>query len=167
PRGSVWTDSSTPLAGSYYVEALTDELEARARELIERVDEAGGAVSAGESGCVQEETERAAFEFQQQVETGERVIVGVNAFEEEAGERIELLHIDPSAERTQPERAARVRAERNPEEAAAVIAAVREAARGDANLLPPMREALRARATVGEICEGLRDEWGMYDAVRR
>ena len=159
-------ETADPLGGSYYVEALTDELEARASELIERVDEAGGAVAAVESGFVQEEIERAAFEFQQQVESGERVIVGVNAFEEESSERVELLHIDPAAERRQIERTERVRAERNAEEAAAAIATVRDAARGDANLLPPMREALRARCTVGEICEALREEWGMYDAVR-
>jgi methylmalonyl-CoA mutase N-terminal domain/subunit len=160
------TETADPLGGSYYVESLTDELELRAWELIERVDEAGGAVTAVESGFVQQEIERAAFEFQQQVESGERLIVGVNAFEEESGERIELLHIDPAAERRQLERTARVRAERSAEEAAAKIAAVRDAARGDANLLPPMREALRARCTVGEICEALREEWGMYDAVR-
>jgi len=130
------------------------------------VDEAGGAVAAVESGFVQEEIERSAFEFQQQVEARERVIVGVNAYEEESGERIELLQIDPAAERRQLERTAQVRAERNAEDSAAAIAAVREAARGDANLLPPMREALRARCTVGEICEALREEWGMYDAVR-
>jgi methylmalonyl-CoA mutase N-terminal domain/subunit len=159
-------DTADPLGGSYYVEALTDELEARAWELIERVGGAGGAVAAVESGFVQEEIERAAFEFQQQVEGGERLLVGVNAFEEESGERIELLHIDPAAERRQLERTARLRAERNPEEAAGAIGAVREAARGDANLLPPLREALRARCTVGEICEALREEWGMYDAVR-
>jgi methylmalonyl-CoA mutase N-terminal domain/subunit len=160
------TDTADPLGGSYYVEALTDELEARARELIEQVDDAGGAVAAVESGFVQEEIERAAFEFQQQVEAGERVIVGVNAYEEESGERIELLQIDPAAERRQLERTARVRAERNADAAGAAIEAVRDAARGDANLLPPMREALRARCTVGEICEALREEWGMYDAVR-
>ena len=131
------TDTADPLGGSYYIESLTDELEARAWELIERVDEAGGAVAAVESGFVQEEIEQAAFEFQQQVEAGERVIVGVNAFEEEADERVELLHIDPAAERRQLERTARVRAERNAEEATAAIAAVRETARGDANLLPP------------------------------
>ena len=159
-------DTADPLGGSYYVESLTDELEARAWGLIERVDEAGGAVAAVESGFVQQEIEQAAFEFQQQVEAGERVIVGVNAFEEESDERVELLHIDPAAERHQLERTARVRAERNAEDAAAAVAAVRETARGEANLLPPLREALRARCTVGEICEALREEWGMYDAVR-
>jgi methylmalonyl-CoA mutase N-terminal domain/subunit len=79
---------------------------------------------------------------------------------------VELLRIDPAAERRQLERTTRVRAERNAEEAAAAIGAVRESARGEANLLPPMREALRAHCTVGEICETLREEWGMYDAVR-
>jgi methylmalonyl-CoA mutase N-terminal domain/subunit len=160
------TETADPLGGSYYIESLTDELEARAWELIERVDDVGGAVAAVESGFVQEEVERAAFEFQQQVETGERVIVGVNAFPEDEAERIELLRIDPDAERRQLERTARVLAERNADEAAAAIAAVRDTARGNANLLPPMREALRARCTVGEICEALREEWGMYDALR-
>src|SRR5438477_12368206 len=160
------TATADPFGGSYYVEALTSELEARASELIERMDEAGGAVAAVELGFVQEEIERAAFEFQQQVEAGERVIVGVNAFEEESGERIELLQIDPAAEQRQLERTARLRAERSAEEAAAAIAAVREGARGEANLLPPIRAALRARWTVGELCEALREEWGMYDAVR-
>jgi methylmalonyl-CoA mutase N-terminal domain/subunit len=159
-------DTADPLGGSFYIESLTDELESRAWGLIEQVDEAGGAVAAVESGFVQEEIERAAFEFQQQVEAGERVIVGVNEFEEASGERIELLQIDPAAERRQLERTARLRAGRSAEEAAAAIAAVREGARGDANLLPPLREALRARCTVGEICEALREEWGMYDAVR-
>jgi methylmalonyl-CoA mutase, N-terminal domain len=160
------TDTADPLGGAYFIEALTDELEARAWELIARVDEQGGAVAAVETGFVQDEIERAAFEFQQEVETGERLIVGVNAFHEGKAERIELLRIDPAAEKRQLERTARVRAERNADEAAAAIATVRETARGEANLLPPLREALRARCTVGEICETLREEWGMYDALR-
>jgi methylmalonyl-CoA mutase N-terminal domain/subunit len=160
------TDTADPLGGSYFIESLTDELEAKAWELIEQVDELGGAVAAIERGFVQDEIEQAAFRWQQEVEAGERVIVGVNAYEEESGEHIELMRIDPAAERRQLERTAQVRAERNAEDAAVAIAAVGEAARGDANLLPPMREALRARCTVGEICEALREEWGMYDAVR-
>ncbi len=160
------TDTADPLGGSYFVESLTDELEARAWELIGRVDELGGAVAAVEQGFVQDEIEQAAFAWQQQVEAGERTIVGVNAFQEASDERVELLQIDPEAERRQLARTARVRAERNAEEAAAALAAVRETARGEANLLPVMRRALRARCTVGEICETLREEWGMYDAVR-
>jgi methylmalonyl-CoA mutase, N-terminal domain len=160
------TATADPLGGSYYVEALTDELEARAWELIERVEELGGAVAAIEQGFVQDEIEQAAFAWQQQVERGERVIVGVNRFEERDEARVELQRIDPAAERRQLERTARVRAERNAGDAARALAAVRDTARGEANLLPVMREALRAHCTVGEICETLREEWGMYDAVR-
>ena len=159
-------DTADPLGGSYFVEALTDELEARALELIGRVDELGGAVAAIEQGFVQDEIEQSAFEWQRQVEHGERTIVGVNRFEEHDEERVELLRIDPDAERRQLERTARVRTERNAEAAAAALEAVREAARGEPNLLPPMREALRARCTIGEICETLRAEWGMYDSLR-
>jgi methylmalonyl-CoA mutase, N-terminal domain len=160
------TDTADPFGGSYFVEALTDELEAKAWELIERVDEVGGAVAAVEQGFIQDEIEQAAFRWQQEVEAGERVIVGVNRFTEGDEEPIELHRLDPEAEKRQLERTARVRAERNADEAERAVAAVRETARGDANLLVPMREALRARVTVGEICNALRDEFGTYDAQR-
>jgi methylmalonyl-CoA mutase, N-terminal domain len=160
------TDTADPLGGSYFIEALTDELEAKAWELIERVDDLGGAVAAIEQGFVQDEIEQAAFRWQQEVEAGERVIVGVNHFTEGEEEPIELHRLDPAAEQRQLQRTARVRAERNPEEADAAIAAVLDVARGDGNLLVPMREALRARCTVGEICNALRGEFGMYDAQR-
>jgi methylmalonyl-CoA mutase N-terminal domain/subunit len=159
-------DTADPLGGSWFIEALTDELEAGARELIERVDELGGAVAAIEQGFVQDEIEQSAFAWQQEVESGERVIVGVNRYADESEERVELQRIDADAERRQLERTARVRAERSADAAAAALDAVREAARGESNLLPPLREALRALCTVGEICETLRAEWGMYDAVR-
>jgi methylmalonyl-CoA mutase N-terminal domain/subunit len=159
-------DTADPLGGSWFVESLTDELETRAWELIERVDELGGAVSAIEQGFVQDEIEQSAFVWQQEVERTERVIVGVNRFQEAEEERVELQSIDPEAERRQLERTARVRSERNPEEAETALAAVRETALGTGNLLPPMRAALRARCTIGEICETLRREWGMYDAIR-
>ena len=159
-------DTADPLGGSYFIEALTDELEARAWELIERVDGLGGAVEAIERGFVQDEIEQAAFDWQQQVEHGERVIVGVNRYEEEGSDRVELQRIDPAAELRQLERTAQLRAGRNAKEASGALAAVREAALGEANLLPSMRDALRARCTIGEICETLRAEWGMYDAVR-
>jgi methylmalonyl-CoA mutase N-terminal domain/subunit len=160
------TDTADPLGGSYYIEALTDELETRAWELIEHVDELGGAVAAVEQGFVQGEIERAAFSWQQEVESGERVIVGVNEYVTDAEEPIELQSIDPAAERRQLERTTRVRAERNADEAAAALARVREAARGTENLLPVMREALRARGTIGEICGVLREEWGEHDRER-
>jgi methylmalonyl-CoA mutase, N-terminal domain len=160
------TDTADPLGGAYFVEALTDELEAKAWELIEHIDELGGAVAAVEQGFVQGEIEQAAFHYQQEIEAGDRVIVGVNRFTEEESEPIELHRIDPEAERRQLERTARVRAERNAEEAEAAVAAVRRIAAREGNLLVQMREALRARATIGEICNALREEWGTYDAQR-
>jgi methylmalonyl-CoA mutase N-terminal domain/subunit len=160
------TDTADPLGGSYFIESLTDELETRAWELIQRVDELGGAVDAIEQGFVQDEIEAAAFRHQQEVESGERVIVGVNRFVEDETEEVALLRIDPDAERRQLERTARVRAERDAPATAQALEAVRLAARGNSNLLPPMREALRVYCTIGEICGALRDEWGTYDALR-
>jgi len=160
------TDTADPLGGSYFIEALTDELEAKAWELIQHIDELGGAVAAVEQGFVQGEIEQAAFRWQQDVESGERVIVGVNRFTEGEEEPIELHRLDPAAEKRQLERTARVRTERNADEAERAVVAVRETARGDGNLLVPMRAALRARATIGEISNTLREEFGMYDAQR-
>jgi methylmalonyl-CoA mutase N-terminal domain/subunit len=160
------TDTADPLGGAYFIEALTDELEARAWELIERIDELGGAVAAIEAGFVQDEIEQAAFRYQQEVEAGERVIVGVNAYEEADEEHVELQRIDPEAERRQLERTARVRAERNAEEATQALDEVRATACAEGNLLVPMRTALRARCTIGEISEVLRGEFGTYDAQR-
>jgi methylmalonyl-CoA mutase N-terminal domain/subunit len=157
------TATADPFGGSYYVEALTDELEARAWELIEHVDEIGGAVAAIEQGFVQGEIEAAAFRWQREVEGGERVIVGVNRYESAEEDAIELHRLDPAAIERQLERTAKLRAERNAHEAESALASVRDAARGNANLLFPMRDALRARCTVGEICGVLREEWGEYD----
>ena len=160
------TDTADPLGGAYFVEALTRELEEQAWELIERVDELGGAVEAVEQGFVQREIDEAAYRYTAKVEEGERVIVGVNRFAEEEAEPIELYRLDPEAERRQLERTARVRSERNADEAAAALGEVRRVAGGDGNLLVPMREALRARCTLGEICNELRDAFGTFDAQR-
>jgi len=161
------TDTADPLGGAYFLEALTDELEARALELIDRVEELGGAVAAVEHGFVQSEIEEAAYRYTAEVETGERVVVGVNRFAEPEPEQIELHRLDPAVERRQLERTARVRAERNADAARAALVEVRRVAGGDGNLLPPMREALRAHCTIGEICGELREEWGTYDAQHR
>jgi methylmalonyl-CoA mutase, N-terminal domain len=160
------TDTADPFGGSYFIEALTTELEERAWELIERIDELGGAVDAIEQGFVQREIEDAAFRYQEAVERGETVVVGVNRYEEHEAEPIELHTLDPDAERRQLERTAKVRAERNAEDAAGALEEVRRVARSDENLLPAMREALRVRCTVGEICDVLREEFGTYDAQR-
>jgi methylmalonyl-CoA mutase N-terminal domain/subunit len=160
------TDTADPLGGAYFIESMTAALERRALELIERVDDLGGAVAAIEQGFVQTEIEASAFRYQTEVEAGDRVVVGVNRFTEEDQERVELLHVDPEGERRQRERTARVRAERDGEAAQSALAEVRRTAEGDTNLLPTIREALRARCTVGEICGTLRDLWGTYDAQR-
>jgi methylmalonyl-CoA mutase N-terminal domain/subunit len=160
------TDTADPFGGSFFIESLTDELEKRARELIARVDELGGAVAAVEQGFVQGEIEDAAYRYAREVEGGERVIVGVNRYEEAEPEEIELHRIDPDAERRQHDRTARVRAKRDSVAAESALTRVRDAAGGTENLLPPLREALRARCTIGEICNVLRDEFGMYDAQR-
>jgi methylmalonyl-CoA mutase N-terminal domain/subunit len=158
------TDTADPLGGSYFIEALTDELSDRARELIARVDELGGAVSAIEQGFIQAEIEASAFRYQSEVESAARVVVGVNAFTEDTTEPVELLQVDPAIERQQRERTARVRAERDAAAARSALDEIRAVAGSDANLLPSMRDALRAGCTVGEICGVLRDLWGTYDA---
>jgi methylmalonyl-CoA mutase, N-terminal domain len=158
------TDTADPLGGAYFIESLTDELEEKARELIERVDELGGAVAAIEQGFVQAEIDASAFRYQTEVESETRVVIGVNRFSEEGQERVELLQVDPEGERRQKERTARGRAERDADAAAKALAEVGSTAESDANLLPPLREALRAGCTVGEICGLLRELWGTYDA---
>jgi methylmalonyl-CoA mutase, N-terminal domain len=160
------TDTADPLGGSYFLESLTRELEERASALIARVDELGGAVAAIEQGFTQHEIEDAAYEHERRIEAGERVVIGVNRFTEDeaGGEEIELHRLDPEAERRQVERTARVRRERDAAAAEAALAEVRSAARGAENLLPPMRVALGAQCTVGEICTALREEFGTYDA---
>ncbi len=158
------TDTADPLGGSYFVETLTEELAERARELIAQVDERGGAVAAIEQGFVQAEIEASAFRHQTEVESGKRIVVGVNAFTDDGAEPVELLQGDPAIEQGQRERTARVRAERDAERVGAALAEVRATAESDGNLLPPMREALRAGCTVGEICGLLRELWGTYDA---
>jgi methylmalonyl-CoA mutase N-terminal domain/subunit len=159
------TDTADPLGGSYYIESLTDELEKRATELIARIDDIGGAVAAVEQGFVQDEIERAAFDWQQQVERGQRVIVGVNKYTVAAEQDIELQTIDPAAEQRQLARTAKLRAERNADVTAGALDRVREAARGTDNLLHPMRDALRVSCTIGEICGVLREEWGEHDRL--
>jgi methylmalonyl-CoA mutase N-terminal domain/subunit len=159
-------DTADPLAGSYYVEALTDAFADQARELIHTVDELGGAVAAVESGWVQDQIEQAAFAHHQRVQSGEQVIVGVNRYAAEREAAIELHRIDPEAERRQCERTAALRAARDPGDVESALEEVRAAATGEANLLVPVRAALRAHATIGEVCQVLRDEWGTHDALR-
>jgi len=145
-----------PLGGSYLVEALTDDLEALARDYVDRIDTMGGAVAAIEAGFYQDEIHEAAFRIQQGIEDGSRVVVGVNRFQVEEDHQPELLRIGDAEVASQIERVRDLRASRD---RAAVDAALKEidgTARGTANLLPPMREALRLRATLGEVSDVLR-----------
>ena len=150
-----------PLGGSYLVEALTAELEAGATRLIEEVDRRGGAIAAIESGFTQEAIQESAYRFQQAVEEGRRVVVGVNRFQSEE-DAVEIVKISPQHEREQVEALKRLRAERDAKAVEARLAEVRHAAEGRDNLLPPMREALRAYATIGEVCGVLREVFGEY-----
>ncbi|MBI4408711.1 MAG: methylmalonyl-CoA mutase [Gemmatimonadetes bacterium] len=154
------TETIDPLGGSYYVEALTRALEEKALGYLRRSDELGGAANAIE--FFQEEIQRAAYAHQLAVERGERVIVGVNAFREEEGTpRIEQPDY-PALEAAQTARLAQLRRHREGRTVARALATVREAARDGANLLPPMIEAVKAEATLGEISDVLREEWGVY-----
>ncbi len=156
------TKTVDPFAGSYAVETLTDEVEAAARALMARVEEYGGAVAAIEAGFQKGEIEQAAYRIAQQVDSGERVVVGLNRYQSAEEEPYEPLRVDPAIEAEQAERLATLRAERDNAEVDKHLAALRSAAEGDDNVLYPMKEALRARATVGEVCNALREVWGQY-----
>jgi methylmalonyl-CoA mutase, N-terminal domain len=151
-----------PFAGSYVVESLTDEIEAAILDLMTQIEDMGGSVAAIERGFQKGEIERSAYRIAQEIDSGERVVVGVNRFTIDEDEPYEPLRVDPAIEAEQCERLARLRAERDGTQVDRWLAEVRAAAAGDANLLVPMKEALRARATVGEVSDALRDVWGQY-----
>jgi methylmalonyl-CoA mutase N-terminal domain/subunit len=151
-----------PLAGSYYVEYLTDEVEKRALEYIRRIDEMGGIIRAVEEGYPQKEIAESAYAYQREVEQGERLIVGVNAFKTEGGQPIELLKIDEEVAHAQVARLEEVKRTRDDEKVRAALAKVESAARGTDNLMPPVLEAVKAYATLGEICDVFRKVFGQY-----
>jgi methylmalonyl-CoA mutase, N-terminal domain len=156
------TSTVDPFAGSYAVESMTSDIEEAAGELMARVEELGGAVAAIEQGFQKAEIERSAYRIARQIDAGERVIVGVNRFTHAGDEAYQPLRLDPAIEREQAERLAKLRADRDGAEFARRIDDLRRAAGEAGNLLYPLREALRARATVGEVCDALRDVWGTY-----
>ena len=156
------TQTVDPFAGSYAIESLTDEIEAAVIALMAQVEERGGAVAAIEEGFQKSEIEKSAYAVAQEIDAGERVVVGVNRFTVEEEEPYEPLRVDPTIEAEQKARLERVRAERDQAEVDAALERVRAAATGTDNLLYPMRDALRARASVGEVSDALRDVWGVY-----
>ena len=152
-----------PLGGAYFVEALTDEMERAAHEYFAKIDELGGMVEAVKRNFPQREIADAAFRFQQEVDSGQRLVVGVNAYQNPDDEPLEILRIDPALERKQMDRLASVRAARDAAGVEVALAALREqAARSDANLMPALLDCARAHATEGEIVGALQDVFGTY-----
>jgi methylmalonyl-CoA mutase N-terminal domain/subunit len=151
-----------PLGGSYFVEALTDEIEERAGAYLERIDGMGGAVAAIEAGFYQDEIHEAAFAIQQGIESGARVVVGVNRFVDPDERALELQRIGEEEVARQVERLRELRHARDGSAVDRALADVGDAAAGTRNLLPPMREALRVRATLGEVSDVLRGVFGEY-----
>jgi methylmalonyl-CoA mutase N-terminal domain/subunit len=156
-------NTADPLGGSYFLEALTNELERQAYDYFERIEELGGVVGAIEQNFFQREIAEASFRFQQEVERGDRVIVGVNRFVAEDEAQPPLLKIDPALERKQVERVQALRSRRDARLVEASIARLKaDAATPDRNLLPPIVEAAKADVTMGEMCDALREVWGVW-----
>jgi methylmalonyl-CoA mutase N-terminal domain/subunit len=156
------TNTADPVGGSYFVETLTNQLEQEAEEYFRRIDEQGGMIAAIESGFFRREIAEASFRYQQEVDAQRKLIVGVNAFQEERTEPIELLQIDPGVERRQCDELAEVKARRDGSAVTASLERVRDAAGHQENLMPALLEAARARATIGETMAALADVFGRY-----
>ena len=157
-------DTVDPLAGSYYIEKLTDEVEARAQEYIDQIDRMGGAVAAIEKGFIQKEIGASAYRFQREIEKGERIIVGLNRFQTHEDKLTGLLKVDPEVGAKQ---VARLQELKNTRDNAAVqqaLAELKTAAEGTDNLMPPILKAVKALATLGEVCDTLRGVFGEYEA---
>jgi methylmalonyl-CoA mutase N-terminal domain/subunit len=151
-----------PLGGSYFVEYLTDETEKRALEYMRRIDQMGGIIRAVEEGYPQKEIGESAYRYQREVEEGERLIVGVNAFQSDKADPISILKIEDRVAEEQIARLKKVRAERNPAAVKAALGKVEAACRGTDNLMPPVLEAVKSYATLGEISDVFRKVWGQY-----
>jgi methylmalonyl-CoA mutase N-terminal domain/subunit len=156
------TKVADPLGGSFYIEELTDKIERGAQDYLDRIDALGGTLAAIEKGWIQAEIQNAAYEFQQQVERGEKIVVGVNRFQQEGDEPLTALRIDPDIERQQVERLRAMRASRNQAEVVARLGELEGVARGSDNLMPKILAACESLATVGEISDRLRKVFGEY-----
>ncbi|HEX9529282.1 MAG TPA: methylmalonyl-CoA mutase family protein, partial [Streptosporangiaceae bacterium] len=156
------TATADPFAGSYAIESMTDEIEAAATALMDRIEEMGGAAAAIECGFQKAEIEGAAYQVAREIDAGERVIVGVNRFTADGEEPYRPLRVDPSVEAEQAQRLARLRQARDHAAVSRAITALKTATEGTGNVLYPLRDALRADATLGEVCDALREVWGEY-----
>jgi methylmalonyl-CoA mutase N-terminal domain/subunit len=157
------TDTIDPLAGSYYIETLTDQLEAKAKAYIDKIDELGGALEAIEQGYIQREIQESAYRYQQEIEQNLQVIVGVNQFTSDEEVTPELLRVDDSVAQQQAERLAALRHRRDNAVIEQTLNKLEKAARGSDNLMPHILSAVEAYATTGEICHTLRCVWGEYN----
>jgi methylmalonyl-CoA mutase N-terminal domain/subunit len=155
-------DMIDPLGGSYVVEALTDEIENRSKEYIEKIEAMGGAVKAIESGYIQGEIGESAYQYQKEIEAKKRIIVGLNQFQVEEEPLRDILRIKPEVERYQKEKLARVKKERNNTRVKETLADLKRTAQRTANLVPPILEAVRVYATLGEVSDTLREVFGEY-----
>jgi methylmalonyl-CoA mutase N-terminal domain/subunit len=155
-------DTIDPLAGSYYIESMTDKIEKEAMEYIEKIDELGGAPKAIDKGYIQKEIQDSAYRYQMEVESNERIVVGVNKFQIEEEHHKDILKVDPEVERMQKGKLEKLRAERDNEKVEAKLEALKLAAKGDDNLMPFILDAVREYGTLGEICGVLRDVFGEY-----
>jgi methylmalonyl-CoA mutase N-terminal domain/subunit len=151
-----------PLAGSYYVESLTNEMEARCAEYIKRIDEMGGALAAIEKGFMHREIEEAAYRFQREVERGDRVVVGVNKFESSEPTQVKIFKVDPGVERRVQDKFASLKLQRDSRAVEETLRQLKVAAAGEGNLVRPITEAVKVYATTGEICDALREVFGEY-----
>lgn len=158
-------DTVDPLAGSYYVESLTREIYERAEEYIRKIDEMGGAVSAIERGYIQREIQDSAYRYQREIESGERTVVGVNRFQVEEEKPANLLRVDPAVRTAQIEKLRALKEDRDGDKVAKALEELRKGAQGTENLMPLILEAVKAYATLGEICDVLRDVFGEYRPV--
>jgi methylmalonyl-CoA mutase N-terminal domain/subunit len=156
------TNTVDPLGGSFFVEFLTDRLEAEAERYIKAIDDLGGMVNAIEQGYVQKQVEQSAYEFGQAIENGERIIVGVNKYQEQPEYNAEIFTLPEEAERKQIEQLTRIKTGRDPQLVQQALAAIEEAARGAGNLMPYILAAVRVYASVGEICTALQNVFGEY-----
>ncbi|MCB2181431.1 MAG: methylmalonyl-CoA mutase family protein [Desulfobulbaceae bacterium] len=151
-----------PLAGSYFIEELTSQIEKEAEELIDKIDKSGGVVAAIEEGFIQRQIENAAYDYQREIESGERLIVGVNSFQIEEKSKPATLRVDPEIEQFQVENLARLKKKRNSENVSLALDDLNQAAQNDTNLFPYVLNAVKEYATLGEICNVLRKVFGEY-----
>ncbi|MGI8528805.1 MAG: acyl-CoA mutase large subunit family protein [Geodermatophilaceae bacterium] len=157
------TATVDPFAGSYVVESMTDEVESLTRRLMDQIEELGGAVQAIERGFQKAEIERSAYDVTKSIEDGSRVVVGLNRFTVDNDERYEPLRVDPAIEANQSKGLAALRERRSNDDVRRGLDGIRRAAEGTDNVLPPLKTALAARATVGEVCDAMREVWGSYE----